>query len=384
MAYLDRAETKTPTDALSVLPVDLTPRAVIRRARGVPYVPPLRVIRATSGRGLLSAVTVQSGYLPGNPLLDNLFNRGLAALCLLFTAPMFLLIWGMLKLEGGPAFYAGKRLGKGGKPFDILKFRTLEVGAQKRLSSGTLPKRSRLETRLGSYLRKSRVDELPQLINILKGDMVFFGPRPVRPELVHIYRAESDGFEKRFLVRPGLVGLSQALLPHAASKRLRGRFNAMCCAAPVRYGFLMRFVALVGLSVLRRAFSAVAEAVRAALSPTGRFTFLRSGFARLRDVDAQIETRDGPQTGAVCAMSDEVLQIILTRPVQMGETRVVLSRKLRSGRLTRLDLAVRVERVESLGIGQPGFVAFATFAPRSAYQRYRLERYFLDQSVLPS
>ncbi len=327
---------------------------------------------------------MRSGYVPANPLADAIFNRTLAALCLALTAPLFLTVWTLLMLGGGKPFYAGARLGRGGETFLILKFRTLHPGAQTALSGGTLPRRSSLETRLGSYLRKSRIDELPQLVNILKGDMVFFGPRPVRPELVPIYRAESDSFERRFRVRPGLVGLTQALLPHAASKRLRGRFNAMCCEAPVRYGFQVRFVALVGVNVLRRAFLAACEAARAALSPLGRYTFLRSGFVRPRNVSVRIEAGGAMQTGAVCAMSDEIAQLVLTRPVDTGACQLYLTRKLRSGRVARFEVPARVEWVAPAGVGQSGFLAYATFVPRSAYHRYRLERYFLDQTVLPS
>jgi len=385
MAYLDRVGfAKRDETVASRLAAPYRTIARHPAATGLRGAPKFTVVDRPRGRGLLSGSVVRSGYVPANPVFDAIFNRGLAALCLILTAPILVLVWTMLRIGGGPALYAGARLGRDRQIFHILKFRTLHVGAQKTLSGGTLPKRSGLETGLGSYLRKSRIDELPQLINILRGEMVFFGPRPVRPELVPIYRAQSDSFEARFAVRPGLVGLTQALLPHSASKRLRGRFNAMCCAAPVRYGFLVKFVALVGLSVLRRALATVWEAARAAVSPTGRFAFLRSGFVRPRDADAMIAIGGEMQTGAILAMSDEVLQLVFSRPVDTGSCTLVLTRKLRSGRLARLEVTGTVERVEPVGVGQPGFVVFATFTPQSSFNRYRMERYFLDQTVLPA
>ncbi len=402
MAFLDRVNLPIGTDTrksdalrLQIPPQPVTARtaSVAAAAAGVALpdaandlrLQPAPAIRRAEGTGLLSPRLMKSGYLPRHPRLDALFNRALAAFFLLLTAPVFLAICAMLRIGGGgPMFYSGARLGRNGQLFNILKFRTLAVNAQAQLTGGTLPKRSNLETGVGSYLRKSRLDELPQLINILKGDMVFFGPRPVRPEMVPVYKAESDSFEQRFLVRPGLVGLSQALLPHSASKRLRGRFNAMCCAAPVRYGFLLRFVLATGFNVARRGVAAAAEALRAARSPVGRHTFLRSGFARARNVALELEAPGGQLTGAVLAMSDETLQFVATRPAPAGPCRVTLLRKLGSGRVARLVLEARVETVMPVGLGQSGFVGYATFDEPSAYQRYRLERYFLDQTVLPT
>ena len=364
------------------------PTAVRRVARRVAAVSlPVRkgdVPARSDSPGLLSPSIVRTGYIPRNALADAVLNRGLAALLLVFSAPVFVVVWLVVRLTSrDPVFYSGDRLGKDRKVFRILKFRTLHVDAQSRIGAQTLPKRSQLETPFGSYLRQSRIDELPQLINVLRGEMSLFGPRPIRPELEPVYAAEAPGFETRFLVRPGLIGFSQALLPHAASKRLRGRFNAMCCAAPVNYGYVAQFVALVALSVLRRALSGSVAGLRGLASPLGLHTYLRSGFAHPSSATITLDSERGPMVGALVSMSDEVLQFVTTLPVAPGPCEVMLSRRLSSGRTVRISVGAEVKAVLPLGIGKSGFAGYAVYTPESDYMRYRLERYFLDQTVIP-
>lgn len=123
---------------------------------------------------------------------------------LIFIAPIFLLITVLLTIanEGKP-FYTQLRTGKNDVIFRIIKFRSMN---EKRDASGQLLPDAKRLTPVGKFIRKTSLDELPQLINVLKGDMSFIGPRPLLPEYVALYSSEQ---RKRSLVKPGISGWAQ-------------------------------------------------------------------------------------------------------------------------------------------------------------------------------
>ena len=138
----------------------------------------------------------------------------LSALFLLVTLPLSLPIAVLiLATSGRPLFYRGDRVGRGGQVFEMLKFRTLARGAEERLGpylGEELVRRTQAETtRAGGWLRKSQLDEIPQLINVLKGDMSLVGPRPIRPRFFEELAAELPAYWQRLVVRPGLTGFAQ-------------------------------------------------------------------------------------------------------------------------------------------------------------------------------
>jgi lipopolysaccharide/colanic/teichoic acid biosynthesis glycosyltransferase len=138
----------------------------------------------------------------------------LAAFFLLVALPLLVLIGAALLLTSGlPLFYKGERVGRGGRIFGMLKFRTLRRGAEGRLGpylGAELVERTRAETtRLGRRLRAMQLDELPQLWNILRGDMSFVGPRPIRPRFFEQLAGELPAYWQRLVVRPGLTGFAQ-------------------------------------------------------------------------------------------------------------------------------------------------------------------------------
>jgi len=138
----------------------------------------------------------------------------LAAFFLLVALPLLVLIGAALLLTSGlPLFYKGERVGRGGRIFGMLKFRTLRRGAEDRLGpylGAELVERTRAETtRLGRRLRATQLDELPQLWNILRGDMSFVGPRPIRPRFFEQLASELPAYWQRLVVRPGLTGFAQ-------------------------------------------------------------------------------------------------------------------------------------------------------------------------------
>jgi lipopolysaccharide/colanic/teichoic acid biosynthesis glycosyltransferase len=143
-------------------------------------------------------------------ILDVVF----ASFFLLIALPLLALIGlALLLTSGRPLFYRGQRVGRDGRIFEMLKFRTLRRGAEERLGpylGPELVERTRAETtRLGRRLRATQLDELPQLWNILRGDMSFVGPRPIRPRFFEQLAAELPAYWQRLVVRPGLTGFAQ-------------------------------------------------------------------------------------------------------------------------------------------------------------------------------
>lgn len=138
----------------------------------------------------------------------------LSAFFLLVSLPLSVPIAvAILATSGRPLFYRGERVGRGGRVFEMLKFRTLKRGAEDRLGpylGEELVRRTQAETTsFGSWLRKTQLDEIPQLLNVLKGDMSLVGPRPIRPRFFEELAAELPAYWQRLVVRPGLTGFAQ-------------------------------------------------------------------------------------------------------------------------------------------------------------------------------
>ena len=151
-----------------------------------------------------------SGLDVEQKVLKRLFDIVFSLVTLILVSPFMIFAALAIKLhDGGPVLYKQKRLTIDGKVFDVLKFRSMVVDAEK-LSGPVLASDDDPRiTPIGRFLRKVRLDELPQLFNILKGDMSVVGPRPERPELSEEYRKEMPEFEFRLKVKAGLTGYAQ-------------------------------------------------------------------------------------------------------------------------------------------------------------------------------
>ncbi len=135
------------------------------------------------------------------------FHRVTGLILFLVTLPIYPLIWLLIKTDdGGCLFYRGERLGKDKRPFTITKFRTLRENSEDKLNGRLLPMVNGFETRIGRFLRETRIDEIPQFWNVAKGDMSIVGPRPELPSIVEKYEPWQH---QRHAVRPGLTGLWQ-------------------------------------------------------------------------------------------------------------------------------------------------------------------------------
>lgn len=142
-------------------------------------------------------------------LIRRLFDILVGSLGLLCSVP-FIVVFGLLtKIEdGGPVFYKQERVGLYGKHFTLYKLRSMRVNAEKNGPQWAEKDDPRV-TRVGSFIRKTRIDELPQFYNVLRGDMTLVGPRPERPEFVIKFDQEIPGFISRLQVKPGLTGWAQ-------------------------------------------------------------------------------------------------------------------------------------------------------------------------------
>jgi exopolysaccharide biosynthesis polyprenyl glycosylphosphotransferase len=119
-------------------------------------------------------------------------------------------------LSRGPILYRQRRSGRFGRPFEVIKLRTMQLDAEKDGAQWSSPDDARV-IRGGGFLRRYRIDEIPQLINVLRGEMSFVGPRPERPEFVKQLAAEIPFFEERLMVQPGITGWAQVNYPYGAS-----------------------------------------------------------------------------------------------------------------------------------------------------------------------
>ncbi len=188
--------------------------------------------------------------------LDILFS-GIFSLLLSPVALVIAVV--VLVTSGRPVLYRGERVGRGGKFFQMLKFRTLKQGAEERIGQYLGPElvqRTDAElTGIGRWLKASQLDEIPQLWNVLRGDMSFVGPRPIRPRFFTDLAHDLPAYWQRLVVRPGLTGFAQVRRGYETSMAEKLAHDLEWIAdRSVR--LYLRTLFVTGVRVLRQAFTA--------------------------------------------------------------------------------------------------------------------------------
>lgn len=299
--------------------------------------------------------------MPRRPGLYRAYNVLVSAAFILLLSPLFVIIGVALFLTQGPEIlYRGERLGRDRQPFYILKFRTLDTHlAAQVTATQVLPKDSAIETPLGKYLRASRLDELPQLFNVLLGHMNLVGPRPVRRQIAAQHERSNPHYGMRFTVKPGLLGHVQAFMGHGASKRLRAKMNYMLCQRETNILAELGLAWCVGTSVLK---SAVTELVNR-LRPTAK-TMRAETVAR--DWHLTLHTADGT-TAPVTAYQRQ--QIRLGQDIVADSGQLTLKTQGGGSRVIR----VRLQKVSD---------ATYKIAPASEVASHLVDRYLEDDPVV--
>jgi lipopolysaccharide/colanic/teichoic acid biosynthesis glycosyltransferase len=312
-------------------------------------------------------------------------ERLLALVLLLIAAPLIALIALAIRLTaGGPAFHRGIRLGRDRRPFRMLKLRTLRVGAERITCGDLLSHRHNLTIPGGSFLRETRLDELPQLWNIVRGEMSFIGPRPERPEVLAAKCAGIPGYERRFSVRPGLIGISQLFTPHGTPKRYRtlldndvirhesGAFRRLSIVAFTIWvvaGEILRRTRRQLVLVLRRLAGRFSERRRLRrVTPSGATVRLgRDGTSftsRLVDMNEEALLVECPNEPGLEQATDLVLDIPLP-----GKNRPARRTARCSGKLA--ELRIRASSVHLV----------FEYAPATPRSEYMIHQYFLRDSL---
>lgn len=337
------------------------------------------------------------GYLPQSPVVDRLWNLVLVTpLLLLALLPMFVISTLLFITQGRHIFYKGPRLGLNGKKFNIYKFRTLSDTGRMVTSNQVLPSRSKAETKLGKYLRATPLDELPQLINVLKGDMNLLGPRPVREEIAKDLRTKLSNYDVQFGIKPGLAGYTQSLMTHRTDMAIRHRFESFLCRQPVNPIKQLKFLAITAFSVMDSSWSLLFDKLK--LYQKKRSFAERRAVRRLRPQmsDVIVFNDRGPVcVAALHDINDEMFTFWSNASLNVEESysfKVV--RRFKGKRTPKWAVctgSLAVTDRELCPVERPAIITDSDapiklysvrFRPKSALSHYVIDRYMLENSVV--
>jgi lipopolysaccharide/colanic/teichoic acid biosynthesis glycosyltransferase len=311
--------------------------------------------------------------------LNRCWNFSLGTLLFVFCLPLFAILAATIYFDvGRPVLYRGARLGRNKSSFFLYKFRTLHHNAQSFTSDKVLPLRSGLETRTGKILRETRLDELPQLWNIIRGDMNLFGPRPVRAEIANLYDAQIKDYGARFQVKPGIIGHTQVFMPHGASKRIRAKYNNVLIKRRTHPLKELAFIAYVGTGALRKltvaAFEKIGITIRTQLRRPRpmQMPATRGVTLELRDSRGVLVA-----SGELTGIDDQELSFRSETIVGEQTYTAILCRYMRNGKRKRGICMARVRKQahEDATSAAP-FSYVASYTTTSDFQKYLMDTYF--------
>ncbi len=160
------------------------------------------------------------------------FDLALLTVAAVLLAPLWLLLWACVALairveDGGPVYHVQRRLGRLGRAFGLIKFRTMRMDAERLTGPVLASQQDSRVTRVGAVLRRFHIDELPQVVNVFRGEMSLVGPRPERPEIAEQIAHRLPEFAERLRVRPGIAGLAQLRGGYHSEPRHKLRYDRL-------------------------------------------------------------------------------------------------------------------------------------------------------------
>jgi len=159
-------------------------------------------------------------------IIKRLLDIGISLFGLILTLPIMLIVAITIKIETpGPIIFKQSRLGLAGEEFTIYKFRSMIENAEAKTGPVWAQKNDPRITKVGHFIRKKRIDELPQLVNVLKGEMSLVGPRPEREIFIKKFSNEHPSFKNRLLIKPGITGLAQVTGGYELTPRQKARLD---------------------------------------------------------------------------------------------------------------------------------------------------------------
>ncbi len=320
----------------------------------------------------------------------------LAALLLIPAIPFFFVLYTLHLLtirDGDSFFYKGVRLGKGKRYFEIYKIRTMVPHAEHKIGADLFDEDPSLLLWYGNFLRQTRLDELPQLINILKGDMGFIGPRPVRPSIYKKFQHISN-YDLRFSRRPGLTGYAQFLTPYGTSKKIRARIDNHFIK-----GRSSSFsdIGLILWTISRCVYSSASEIIYLSFQ---RSRMLQKGIVRKNE---RTQKRRKPQNvrGFVIELPDEMVscnlidinssslllaasnKLILPAAASATMYVEIKRNKRNKKKRVKLNAVVFQTRTKNGRNGHSDYTHYylADYSAKSEYHRYLIDKYLLKNSV---
>ena len=335
------------------------------------------------------------GYSQYSKVTTGIFNSILASVLLVLASPLFLFIAFIIKRKStGSIFYSGVRLGINKKPFFMHKFRTLPMGAQERIGTEYMSYTHFKLPAFFDFLRDTHLDELPQLFNILKGEMSFIGPRPLRPEIYENLCKNITNFDLRFTVKPGLTGYSQVLTPNGHLKRMSALIDNRSIHSKTNSVSHISLFFLSVFYVLNKSFAMAFFYLR-----NRRFkSILLNSLNELRALDRinqknacaliyqnPIGDKAKIGNGILVDMNEEYLKMKTNTKLDRDKYLLRLRKKMKRGNRVRCKSALckglifRGFRLEE----EPYRYAYVIkYHPLSGLNRYMVHQYFLEKGML--
>ena len=335
----------------------------------------------------------KSGYSRTSVLLNRAFNFTLALVLLIICSPLSLLVTLVILIrDGRPIFYRGERMGLRKKPFQMYKFRTLVQDAEDQIEAELLSPFHNLYSPVGKYLRDSRLDELPQIFSILRGDMDFVGPRPERPSIYEKICKNIEGYDLRFQVKPGLMGISQLFTPHNTPKRLRAFIDNKLVHKKQKFLWDAYAITITGLLVLK---TSVRQTAKYFYQEFWQPYILRNyrevrGLERVQQRNARVEfggtsLNDLPRSVVLIDMNENCFLMRSERRVKASEfpERFVLCvlTQVRGGRSKRKIAHCTGKLLREVRLEMDCYEYVVEYEPISPLNSYKVYQYFLNKSI---